>query len=106
MIMVDFSGKFFDPYHKKKKKAIAQTARQSFNAAFWNDESGCLYDFVAGDGPNSQIRPNQIFAVSLPNAILDDTERSKKVVERVETELLTPVGLRSLAPSDPQYCPV
>ena len=57
---------------------------------------------VDGGPPDASIRPNQIFAVSLPHSLLSP-ERAKSVVEKVQEHLLTPYGLRSLAPSDPQY---
>jgi glycogen debranching enzyme len=69
---------------------------------FWNEAAGCLYDVVNGGPPDPSIRPNQIFAVSLPYSILS-AERAKAVVDKVREHLLTPYGLRSLAPSDPQY---
>jgi predicted glycogen debranching enzyme len=80
-------------------KALADRARNSFQELFWNGETGCLYD-VAGD---ASIRPNQIFAVGLHHAILDEPDRARSVVEVVERELLTPFGLRSLSPRDPAY---
>jgi glycogen debranching enzyme len=61
-----------------------------------------LYDVVNGGPPDPSIRPNQIFAVSLPHSMLF-RDRARSVVEKVEEHLLTPFGLRSLAPSDPQY---
>src|SRR5262249_27966336 len=67
-----------------------------------NEKAGCLYDVTNGAPPDSSIRPNQIFAVSLPNSMLSP-ERAKAVVEKVQEHLLTPYGLRSLAPGDPQY---
>ncbi|MDP7029249.1 MAG: amylo-alpha-1,6-glucosidase [Phycisphaerales bacterium] len=74
--------------------------------AFWNEDAGCLYDVLAlKDGRwvgNPQIRPNQLFAVSLPRSPLSPT-RQRRVLEVVTRELLTPVGLRTLAPSDPAY---
>jgi glycogen debranching enzyme len=57
---------------------------------------------VNGGPPDPSIRPNQIFAVSLPHSMLP-RDRARSVVEKVEEHLLTPFGLRSLAPSDPQY---
>jgi glycogen debranching enzyme len=57
---------------------------------------------IGAEGPDAAIRPNQIFAVSLFHGILSG-ERAARVVEAAETNLLTPFGLRSLAPSDPQY---
>jgi predicted glycogen debranching enzyme len=82
--------------------AMAARARDSFNAQFWNERAGCLYDVVDGATRDASLRPNQIFAVSLRHSMLT-AERARRVVEKVGRELLTPYGLRSLAPSDPQY---
>jgi predicted glycogen debranching enzyme len=79
----------------------------SFHERFWNEEAGCLYDVVdpehrLGEADLS-LRPNQIFAVGgLPFPILEG-ERARRVVDAVEAILATPLGLRSLAPSDPAY---
>jgi len=81
---------------------MAALAARSFNRLFWNEAAGCLYDVVNGDARDGSIRPNQIFAVSLSHTMLS-REKAKLVVEVVERDLLTPYGLRSLAPSDPQY---
>src|SRR5271155_1503834 len=82
---------------------MAALTKRSFNRFFWNKENECLYDVVNGGPPDSSVRPNQILAVSLPHTMLSP-ERSKLVVEVAQKHLLTPFGLRSLAPSDPQYC--
>jgi glycogen debranching enzyme len=76
--------------------------RDSFRQLFWNETAGCLYDVVNGDQRDGSIRPNQIFAVSLHHNILEGAQAAA-VVATVEQTLLTPYGLRSLAPSDPQY---
>jgi glycogen debranching enzyme len=81
---------------------MAETAKESFGRQFWNEGQECLFDVVNGDEIDHSIRPNQIFAVSLPHTMLTG-DRARKVVEKVEAELLTPVGLRSLSPSDPRY---
>jgi glycogen debranching enzyme len=81
---------------------MATRAKQSFIRVFWNEEAGCLYDVVDGDARDGSIRPNQIFAVSLTHTMLP-REKARRVVEVVERDLLTPYGLRSLAPSDPRY---
>jgi predicted glycogen debranching enzyme len=84
--------------------ALARSAREAFNRRFWNDAAGCCYD-VLGDQDGStdaSIRPNQLLAISLPFAVLSP-DRHGRVVERVRQELLTPVGVRTLAPSDPHY---
>jgi predicted glycogen debranching enzyme len=84
-------------------RKLADRASKSFNEKFWNDEAACLFDVVRDDGTmDASLRPNQIFAVSLPFSMLSE-ERALSVVQVVERELLTPYGLRSLAPSDPAY---
>jgi predicted glycogen debranching enzyme len=81
---------------------LAGKVAQSFRKAFWIDASRGLYDVVDGDRRDSAIRPNQIFAVSLPNSALT-ADQQAAVVDIVRRELLTPFGLRTLSPSDPGY---
>ena len=76
----------------------------NFADTFWNASENCLYDCVDGAARDGAIRPNQIFAVSLPHHLLGD-EQEQSVVEVVQRELLTPVGLRSLSPRDSRYRP-
>jgi glycogen debranching enzyme len=87
-------------------REAAGRAQESFNARFWYADGGHLYDVVdaEGGGNDAAFRPNQIFAVSLPNPVLAP-ERWKPVVDQVREKLLTPVGLRSLAPDHPDYKP-
>jgi predicted glycogen debranching enzyme len=81
----------------------ADAARTSFNRRFWYEEGHHLRDVVDGEGgDNNALRPNQLIAISLKHAVLDPT-RWKSVVDVVEETLVTPVGLRSLAPSHPDY---
>ncbi len=101
-IMEDFARRFGEEAGRKRYRDMAAVASQSFNRLFWNDATGCLYDVVS-DGPaDPSIRPNQIFAVSLAHSMLA-SNRARRVVEKVQQHLLTPYGLRTLAPSDPQY---
>jgi glycogen debranching enzyme len=83
---------------------MADLAKLSFNALFWNENEKCLYDVVCDGDVDASIRPNQIFAASLTNSMLDD-DGARAVVDKVESELLTSVGLRSLSPRDPDYIP-
>jgi glycogen debranching enzyme len=84
-------------------KARAEQTRTSFNERFWNEERGWLYDIVDGEeGDDDACRPNQVFAISLPNPVLDQ-ERWMPVLNAVEQQLLTPFGLRSLAPGHADY---
>jgi predicted glycogen debranching enzyme len=83
--------------------ARAEQARRSFNRRFWYDKGGYLYDVVDGEtGDDPSFRPNQIMAISLDHPVLDE-ERWRPVVDAVREKLLTPVGLRSLAPGEPDY---
>jgi predicted glycogen debranching enzyme len=104
--MADFAGTFGDLNNEKKYLELAARAKENFNRIFWNHAEDCLFDVVNGDAKDASVRPNQIFAVSLPHQILTDAERTRKVVEKVERELLTPAGLRSLSPNDESYRPV
>jgi len=100
----ELAARFGDRANKKRFGDMASRAKRSFENQFWNEEAGCLYDVVSGDGRDASIRPNQILAVSLKHSMLS-REKSKNVIEVVEGELLTPYGLRSLAHSDPAYRP-
>ncbi len=83
-------------------RRTAARARRHFARLFWNDDAGCLYDVVRGDQRDGSIRPNQIIAVSLPFMMLT-RDQARQVVGVVQRELLTPYGLRTLAPGDPRY---
>ena len=91
---------------------VYERGRASFISRFWNDADRCLYDVVDVDHQPGQAdascRPNQIFAIGgLPYPLLDDgdRERARLVVDTVERRLLTPLGLRSLAPGAAGYTP-
>ncbi|HEX2151223.1 MAG TPA: amylo-alpha-1,6-glucosidase [Stellaceae bacterium] len=85
--------------------ARAEQARRSFNRRFWYDRGGYLYDVIDSEsGDDPAFRPNQILAISLDHPVLD-RERWRPVVDSVREKLVTPVGLRSLAPDDPAYKP-
>jgi len=83
----------------------ADQARRSFNVRFWYEPGGHLYDVVDGEnGDDPACRPNQVFSVALKHPVLDPA-RWPAVVGVVREKLLTPVGLRSLAPGHPDYKP-
>jgi predicted glycogen debranching enzyme len=84
------------------EKELAATVRESFQKTFWISPFRGLCDVVDGQRKDVSIRPNQIFAVSLPNSALTN-DQQHAVVEVVKRELLTPMGLRTLAKSDPRY---
>jgi glycogen debranching enzyme len=93
----------------RKWKALYEQAYESFQSRFWHAEGGYLYDVVdVNHRPgtaDASFRPNQIFAVGGLPLILLNKKKARKVVEAVEKRLLTPAGLRSLAPDEPQYVP-
>jgi predicted glycogen debranching enzyme len=83
---------------------VAESIPESFIATFWNQEKNYLYDYVHGDFRDKSVRPNQIFAASLPYSLLNE-DQCKGVLDRVKSELLTPRGLRTLSPKNPDYKP-
>jgi predicted glycogen debranching enzyme len=85
---------------------LAERAYRSFNARYWYEEGGHLYDVIDGeDGRDDPAcRPNQLFAISLRHHALDPS-RWESVLNVAREQLLTPVGLRSLAPTHPDYRP-
>ena len=87
-------------------KIHAEKAKKSFNERFWNEKSGFLYDVIDGEDGKADpsCRPNQLFAISLDYAVLDES-RWESVVRVAQERLLTPVGLRSLAPGEPDFKP-
>lgn len=85
-------------------ETTASKAKQNFNEKYWYAEGGYLYDNIdEHDKPSTELRPNQLFAVSLPFELIDDKERRSLIVRAVEENLYTAVGLRSLSPNNAQY---
>lgn len=82
-----------------ERKERSQT---SFNEQFWYEEGEYLYDVVSEQGRDASLRPNQLFALALPVHILD-ADKAQAILDRVSEELLTPYGLRTLAPRHADY---
>jgi len=101
----DLAGRFDEAELARECRELARQARESFARRFWFAEGGHLYDVVdCPDGRDDPtLRPNQIFALALPQASLLEPERARSVLTVVERELLTPFGLRSLARGDHRY---
>ncbi len=104
-VMNDLAIRFGDTGNQPKYFEMAGIAKESFNGQFWNEMDQCLFDVVNDDEKDASVRPNQIFAVSLPHSMLDQATM-RKIVNKVEAELLTPAGLRSLSPNDSSYVPI
>ena len=85
--------------------SVLALVEDSFATKFWNADTGGLFDVVDGpDGSDPAIRPNQIIALAVAGDLLSAPQRASILAQARQT-LLTPVGLRSLAPADPAYCP-
>lgn len=81
---------------------VAVRLKKSFIHQFWSEQRGYLADCIDGDRKDWSVRPNMLLAVSLPYSPLDDLQK-KKVLDKVEKELLTPKGLRTLSPKNSKY---
>lgn len=81
---------------------LAKTVRSSFNSLFWNAQNNYLYDAIEGNLREGSIRPNALYAISMPYEILD-TEKFKPVLETAWKILYTSFGLRTLSPTEPHY---
>ena len=82
---------------------VAEKIKPSFLDTFWDSAKGYLADVVDEHGKDWSMRPNQVFATSLPYGIIDDIEIRKSILDTVKKELLTPKGLRTLSPKDSRY---
>ena len=80
----------------------AALTKKSFNEQFWDNEKGYLYDVINGDEKDDSLRPNQLFAISLPFTLID-REKGRSILKIVTAKLYTLVGLRTLSPDDPSY---
>jgi predicted glycogen debranching enzyme len=101
-IMEELSAAFAYPAEAHRYAVLAGRVRASFSAQFWNTPRGCLFDVIDGESRDASIRPNQIFVVSLNHHMLGPAQE-RSIVAVVKRDLLTPYGLRTLAPSDSQY---
>jgi glycogen debranching enzyme len=83
---------------------VAELTKKSFNKKFWINDKKYLYDVVEGEKreTDDSLRPNQIFAISLKYPVLEE-DKWEDVINTVKDNLLTPFGLRSLAPNHPDY---
>lgn len=84
---------------------LAEKVKKSFCHKFWDEKNNCLYDVISEEIKDDSIRPNQIYAVSLPYTMLDELQ-AKSVVDVVKEKLYVGVGLRSLDPDHKDYHPI
>ncbi|MBF0206091.1 MAG: hypothetical protein HQK53_04305, partial [Oligoflexia bacterium] len=90
-----------------KLKQLVAVLPKNFFDKFWDPKYGYLADVVNDQGADFSLRPNQIFALSLPFSILEDYKKSsemRSIIKHVKDFLITPFGIRTLSPKDPRYC--
>ncbi len=103
VFVLEMAREFDNDRFVREWKDLPERIAHSFVEAFWDNERKYLADFLSSEGqPNWQVRPNMVIATSLPYSPLTD-EMKRCVLGRVEKELLTPRGLRTLTPQDPEY---
>ena len=90
------------PSRADRLGAEAARSRAAFESLFWNPGAGYLFDVIDGEERDASIRPNALFALSLPYPLVKG-ERARRILAVVEERLLTPFGLRTLDPADPHY---
>lgn len=87
---------------ERKYRELAQKVKEAFAREFWQEEKHCLKDVISGTKADTQIRCNQIWAVSMPFTMLDE-EKERQIVDTVFEKLYTPYGLRTLDPKDEEF---
>jgi glycogen debranching enzyme len=98
----DWCAKFDRPEISTQLLGEMTRVRNAFNEKFWNERAGCCFDVIADGKPDDAVRPNQLFAASLAYPVLAP-ERHAKMLQTIQQSLLTPGGLRTLAPDDAKY---
>jgi len=94
-----FYGELAEDAHIQQ---LSERTKEAFNSSFWSEELGYLADVVNGEEKDWSVRPNMVFATSLPYSPLEEYQK-ESVLEIVKSKLLTNRGLRSLSPDDPGY---
>ena len=106
MIMSGLIKKFMRLGRKaecKKYEDLAEKCKEAFEVEFYNEKKKCLFDYIG----NSQVRPNQLFALSLSYPVIDaNSEIAQNIIETVEKKLLNSYGLKSLAKGEKNYIDV
>ena len=100
-LLLEVNGSYDEAIEIMQRAALA---KKSFTEQFWNGEKRYLHDVVDGDNKDDSLRPNQLFAISLPFALIEN-DKATSVLKIVTEKLYVPVGLRSLSPDDPAYVP-
>ena len=99
---IEIARRAKDDLFVKKWESFPERIRQGFQEIFWNEKNGYLADYVDDEGPNWDIRPNMIFALSEEYSPLPEYQK-EYILKRIKDELLTPRGLRTLSPKSSEY---
>lgn len=100
--LAELAALFDEPALAADARARAARVKAAFNRLFWNAERGYLHDVLTAGGPDPALRPNALFALSLPGDLVP-RERAQAILATARRALVTPVGLRSLAAGEPGY---
>ena len=101
-IFAKLTSLFGDKKKGKELSSEAKKMKREFNKAFWNPDKKCLYDYIDRDYKDPAVRPNQLFAISLPFSLVSKV-KARQILDIVKDELFTPMGMRSLSPLDSDY---
>jgi predicted glycogen debranching enzyme len=101
-ILANFAIQLGEKSFASDLRASGRKTEESFRAKFWDSERACLYDLLTSDGPDRALRPNQVIAASLPHRMITRAE-ARTMLNTVHKDLWTPLGLRTLASSDPAF---
>lgn len=104
-VMESYAGRLGKTAEKQKYAAMAEKTKASFLEKFWNEEEGCLKDVLSGNAEENQVRCNQIWTLTQPFVIIPKVWE-EKILQKVRTELLTSIGLRTLSPRDKDFHPI
>jgi predicted glycogen debranching enzyme len=102
LIYAELLGKFETTSAANEFERRAEMVKRKFEELFWSEELGYLYDCIKGDQKDASLRPNQLFALSLPYPLVSGA-RAKQIFRIIVEKLYTPFGLRTLSPDDPNY---
>jgi predicted glycogen debranching enzyme len=103
-ILADLSKRFKQDADALEYDKRARQVKKGFMTLFWNARQQCLYDYINKDYRETAIRPNQIFALSLPFPLLSK-KYAESVLRIIEKRLLTPFGLQTLDPRHSDFAP-
>lgn len=104
-VMAEFSRALSKDSQAAEYEAMAEQAKTSFLAKFWNEEEACLKDVLSGNGEENQVRCNQVWTLTQPFGMIP-AEWEEKILLKIRKELYAGVGLRTLSPKDAAFHPV